>query len=389
MRITFVSGNYPAPCRPERGTFVQQFVWAMARQGNECSVINPTRVFDRRYGPYPAPHAVEGSDSGPGVHVYRPMCMTFSSRDFGWMHTDHWTQRSLNLVVKRAIHELPSKPDLIYGHFLYHGGRAAVVAGRDLGVPSVVGVGEGTFWTVDAFGFERARKDFAPAGGFLAVASHIRHGLISRVGVPPSKILLAPNGVDPRQFFHSDRGQARVRLGLPPEMFIIAFVGAFDDLKGGAELVAAVGGMEGTGLVMIGQGEKTFKTDKIVHSGSVRHGEVATWLNAANIFALPTREEGSCNAVIEAMACGLPIVTSSGNYMDDIVDDEVALRVDPCDVGAIREAILALRNDDVRCRRMSEACLKKAAQFDINERARRVTEWMEGLSRRHREEGLS
>ena len=332
---------------------------------------------------------IEDAGDARGVHVYRPMCMTFSSRALGWAHTNRWTQCSLNVVVKGAICHLPAMPDLVYGHFLYHGGRAAVAAGRSLGVPSVVGVGEGTFWTIDAFGFERARRDFASADGFVAVASHIRDGLISRIGVPPGKILLAPNGVDPTQFFPAGREQARARLRLPPEMFIIAFVGALDDLKGGAELMAAVDGMDGVGVAMIGQGEKTFKKKQIVHSGRVRHDEIATWLNAADIFVLPTREEGSCNAVIEAMACGIPIVTSNGRYMDDIVDDQVAIRVDPCDVGAIREAILTLRNDISRRLTMSEACLKRAARFDINVRARRVTEWMEGLVRLHREERLA
>jgi glycosyltransferase involved in cell wall biosynthesis len=99
---------------------------------------------------------------------------------------------------------------------------------------------------------------------------------------------------------------------------------------------------------------------------------------------MPSLAEGSCNAVIEAMACGLPIVTSNGRYMDDIVDDEVAIRVDPTDVRAIREAILLLKNDPERRTRMSKACLKKARHFDINDRARRVTTWMEELVRRHR-----
>ncbi len=80
------------------------------------------------------------------------------------------------------------------------------------------------------------------------------------------------------------------------------------------------------------------------------------------------------------MACGLPIVTSAGRYMDDIVDSGVALRVDPRDVHAIREAIVELMNDPVRRRGMSLACLEKSKQFDINLRARKVTTWLEELA---------
>jgi glycosyltransferase involved in cell wall biosynthesis len=85
--------------------------------------------------------------------------------------------------------------------------------------------------------------------------------------------------------------------------------------------------------------------------------------------------------VIEAMACGIPVVTSCGRYMDDLVDDEVAIRVDPTDVGAIRRAIDALRNDPARRDAMSQACLRRAKEFDINERARRVSDWMAELVR--------
>lgn len=382
MNIAFVTGNYPSPSRPETGAFVQQFVWAMARQGHACSVINPASLFDRRYGPYPPRFATEDAGNGQAVRVQRPRYLSFSSKDLGWTHTGRWTQRSLCRAVARAVAALPAPPDLIYGHFLYHAGRIAVAMGAALGIPSVVGVGEGTFWTVKAFGFEQARRDFASAAGFLAVGSHIREGLIERIGVPPEKIFLEPNGVDLARFAPADRRQARAALGLAPDQLIVAFVGTFDDLKGGTELVAAVDGLEGVGLVMLGHGAKVFQSSHVVFQGTVRHDRIPTWLNAADIFVLPTREEGSCNAVIEALACGLPIVTSNGRYMDDIVDDEVAIRVDPTDVAAIREAIRSLAQDAARRERMSAASLRKARHFDINERARRVSSWMAGLERR-------
>jgi teichuronic acid biosynthesis glycosyltransferase TuaC len=384
MHIAFITGNYPTTSRPETGAFVQQFVWAMARQGNECSVINPASVFDRRYGPYPPRRSTEDAGGGSSVSVYRPLYISFSSLDLGWTHTGRWTQSSLNLVARRAASALPSCPDLVYGHFLYNAGRAAVVVGGRLGVSSVIGVGEGTFWTVAPFGFDQARLDFDSTAGFLAVGSHIRDGLIKEISVNPEKIVVEPNGVDRTRFFQSNQRQARAQLGLAPDVFMVAFIGTFDTLKGGAELVAAVDGLDGVGLAMIGQGEKTFESKSIIYTGWVRHDQVAVWLNAADIFVLPTREEGSCNAVIEAMACGLPIVTARGRYMDDIVDDEVAIRVDPTDVRAIRDAILDLKNDAVRRKKMSEACLRKAGRFDINQRARRVTAWMEELVRNHR-----
>jgi len=66
--------------------------------------------------------------------------------------------------------------------------------------------------------------------------------------------------------------------------------------------------------------------------------------------------------------------------MDDIVDDGMAIRVNPADAGAIRAAILALRDDPDRRRRMAAAGVAKAKTLDLNERARRVTAWLESVA---------
>ena len=78
---------------------------------------------------------------------------------------------------------------------------------------------------------------------------------------------------------------------------------------------------------------------------------------------------------------GINTIYSFCAYMDDIVDDEVAFRVDPTNVPAIREAIIALKNNPELRKRMSEACLRKAKQLDINERALRVTKWINEIIR--------
>jgi glycosyltransferase involved in cell wall biosynthesis len=132
-------------------------------------------------------------------------------------------------------------------------------------------------------------------------------------------------------------------------------------------------------MLLVGTGHADTEGCRIAFKGALPHSDVPRALAAADVFVLPTQVEGSCNSVLEAMACGLPIVTSNGKYMDDIVDDDVAVRVDPMDVSAIREAIVALMNDPARRKSMSQACLEKSKQFDINLRARKVTAWLEGI----------
>lgn len=140
MHIAFITGSYPTPGGPSDGTFVQQFVWAMARQGNECSVIKPTSIFARRHGPFQPRRKVQDAGGGCSVTVHQPLYLSFSSKDLGWTHTGRWTQRSSTVVADRTIASLARRPNLIYGHFLYPAGYAALKIGRALGCPTVVGV---------------------------------------------------------------------------------------------------------------------------------------------------------------------------------------------------------------------------------------------------------
>lgn len=382
MQLTVITSNYPAPNRPAVGTFVQQFVWAMARQGHECAVISPVSVFDRKHGPYPPKFATEAAGAGRSVGVYRPIHPSFSSKDLGWTHTGRWTHAAFTAAVLRTLEKLQPRPDLLYGHFMYPAGQAAIAAAHQAGVPSVVGVGEGEFWTLQAVGLSRAVREMGEASAVLAVSTPIAEQLTAQLQIPRDKIRVFPNGVALDVFRPvADREATCRTLGLPVEPFHVGYMGPFVEQKGYPQLRAAVAGLDDVRLVLLGRGPFPPDDRQIAFRGAVAHADVPNYLGACQIFVLPTRVEGSCNSVIEAMACGLPIVTSHGRHMDDLVDDEVALRVDPADVGAIRAAILALKRDPERRQRMSAACLRKAKTFDINARARRVAAWMEELVR--------
>jgi len=139
----------------------------------------------------------------------------------------------------------------------------------------------------------------------------------------------------------------------------------------------AVAGLEGVSLICVGEGPLHPEGEQIVFRGPVPHGDVPEMLSAADVFVLPTLSEGSCNAIIEAMACGLPVVTSWGEFNDDLVDETVSIRVDPMDVAAIRRATMALRDDTALRSRLAAAALARAEQFDIDRRAQRILSWMD------------
>jgi teichuronic acid biosynthesis glycosyltransferase TuaC len=383
MRLAVITSNYPSANGQTVGSFVRQFALALSRAGVECVAIAPVSVTAPRNWPLD-PRESREQNGGTAVRVLRPRYVSFSAKQMPGFNTAQLTLRSFTDCVSRTLRRIDWSPDLVYGHFLYDAGYAAVRLGSRYGRPSVVSVGEGEFWSVRPFGFARAKRDFQCASGFLAVSSDVGGALTRDLSIPAGKIRVFPNGVDLTLFKPGNRLEARRAFGISNGQFVIAFVGHFDRKKGLEFLLEAVRGLPGVAMLLVGTGRADTEGCRIAFKGALTHSDVPRALTAADVFVLPTQVEGSCNSVLEAMACGLPIVTSNGSYMDDIVDDDVALRVDPKDVRAIREAVISLLNDPARRKSMSQACLEKSKQFDINLRAKRVTAWMEELAMSHR-----
>ncbi len=377
MRILFITGNYPSAAFPANGAFVRQLVWAVARQGHDCSVISPVRQLLRRFGPLPPLVSQESAGAGVGVQVLRPRYHSAGSKKIGFIHTGRFTQFAFEHAVIKSLSDLGNRPDVCYGHFLYPGGSGAAVAARHFGVPAFAAVGEGTFWTIEPFGAPRAQRHLAPVSGFVAVSSVISGMLREQLQIPDEKIGVFPNGVDLCRFHPRPREEMCRKHGLCPDAFHISFVGNFDELKGVARLAEAVRNLKGVRLILIGKGPVKVASPVIVFKGPVAHEVVPELLCASDLFVLPTAEEGSCNAVIEAMACGLPVVTSNGNYMDDLVNDQVALRVNPLDVAEIRRGILTLMNEPARRHALAARALEHSRKYDINLRAKKILNWIQ------------
>jgi teichuronic acid biosynthesis glycosyltransferase TuaC len=127
----------------------------------------------------------------------------------------------------------------------------------------------------------------------------------------------------------------------------------------------------------LGTGPNPPEGESVLVNRSVEHGEVPEWLSAADVFVLPSTWEGSCNAILEAMACGLPVIAADGAFNDEILNEEVSIRVDPMDVGAIRRAVAHMRDSESLRVAMGAAALVWSSRFDTAIRAKAMLEFME------------
>src|SRR5690606_11951590 len=128
-------------------------------------------------------------------------------------------------------------------------------------------------------------------------------------------------------------------------------VGRFVEVKGANRLSNAIEmvGSDKISSIFIGKGDLKPTCEGILYQGTLQYNKIPEYLSAADIFVLPTLAEGCCNAIIEAMACGLPIVSSNRPFNDDILNSTCSIRINPNKEDEIASAIQTLyENKDLR-----------------------------------------
>jgi glycosyltransferase involved in cell wall biosynthesis len=212
-------------------------------------------------------------------------------------------------------------------------------------------------------------------------------------GVERSRVRLLHNGIDPTPFVRrqGDRERARQALGVEPGAFVITAVGNLHEYKGHQDLIEACASASGRlpsqwRLLIAGrdvQGRSVVLEELVTRYGLegrvVFLGEtdnVADLLFATDVFAHPSHHEGLPNAIIEAMAAGLPVVATAVGGIPEAVlargastpSDETGWLVPPHDPAAIAGALLEASQDPaLRLRMGANARSRVVAEFSLEQ----------------------
>ncbi len=394
MKILVISHLFPNQVDRNYGVFMARQLVEMVRQGEEISVIVPTiwtpsflRIFKkwRNYN-----HEVSLCQFD-GLQVISAPYLRITGN---WFY--RWAGFSMFLALKNKARILDQQKDfdIIYARSFFPDGDAAVRLAKYLKLPAVC-VGIGRDINIIPTYSRAIYNRFVQVANQLDGAIASGRAAADKIDQVSGKQTLSIYGVVDLGRFKpvADKIQVRRTLGLPTDKILILYLSSFKRDKGVYELLAAFqqiyakcpqaileicgAGIEKAGMVDYIKENNLQHVIKMV--GAVDNSKVDLWMQACDLFVLPTWHEGMPNAVMEAMACGLPVVVSAvGGLPEAVGDCEGAQLVPPQNVQTLGQAMLDILLDEGRRQRMSVAARQRAVErFGVQKTAAAIIQYLQ------------
>ena len=338
MHVLTFTSLFPNGEQPNFGVFVKHRAVALAQSSDvNVRVVAPLPYFPKQlnFGFIPAHWrrmaAMPEHEEIAGLPTAHPRY--FNPPKVGMKQYARWMANGALAVVKR-LHAAQSI-DLIDAHYVYPDGAAAMRIGQALNIPvsiSARGTDINLFATMPLIR-PQIQTALHAAQAIVAVSAALKLRMVE-LGIPAEKIAVIRNGIEQNVFYRRDQQAARQQLGLSLDAKLIVTVSALVPLKGIDRLIDALALMQqpNTHLLIIGQGPERAAlqarvaahglTERITLVGAKPQAELGAWYSAADLFCLASHREGCPNVVVEALACGTPVVASDVGGISELVTDE-------------------------------------------------------------------
>lgn len=362
LRVLVFTTVFPSPGLPLHGTFVLERVRRLAAVA-DIQVVAPIPWFRALRAQVPVRQV------NPIIAIHHPR--------FWYLPKLLKSFRGFFLFLS-TVHKIGQLRkafdfDLIDAHFAYPDGFAAVLLGIWFRRPACITL-RGTIvqWSKRRIGRLLCEWAMRGAERVIAVAESLavypRQG-----GVPEHRIAIIPNGVETERFQLIDCAAARRSLGLPEEGRLLVSVGHISPRKGFHRVIrslpcvlqscpdarlAIVGGRgaeEDNSAALHALAQRLGLSDRILFVGAKIPDQVALWLGAANVFVLASDFEGCPNVILEAMACGRPVVATQVGDIERMVPSFAGILFDdPDDDVTLAKCMLAALTQEWDARRIRD-----------------------------------
>ena len=266
--------------------------------------------------------------------------------------TPHTLYRAMRRRLKQLL-DTGLKIDLIDAHYFYPDGVAAAWLGQEFGLPVVI-TARGTDINLIPQ-YPRPRRLILEAaqsaGALITVCQALKDELVE-LGAAADKITVLRNGVDLQIFQPKDRIALRSKLGVSG--FVLASVGLLIERKGHHLVIEAIRKVPDATLLIAGTGPdrpqlealaaRLEVTGRVRFLGSLDQAALCDVYNCADALVLASSREGWANVLLEAMACGTPVLGSAvWGTPEVIARPEAGLLLESRDAEGIAAAIARLR----------------------------------------------
>jgi glycosyltransferase involved in cell wall biosynthesis len=348
MKIAVVTRYFPSSAEPWQGRSAYQTLRLVAREAD-------VRVF--------YPNATYPSFLKPRSRIYDQLDPSYKTPD---LNASYYNYSALPLISRpfngsmaaRVLlpHVRAFAPDLIFSIFLYPDCYAALRIGQALNIPVVaMGIGSDIHSIGDRISAMRTRTVLRGADFLVTVSDDLRKKAVA-LGAPPEKTRAIVNGCDLAIFRPHDRTQARLQLQIDPACQAIVYIGRMDVRKGLRELVEASAALRpqrphlhiylvgvGPDRQLIGDAIRAADAASYIHMiPGCSPDDVAVWMAAADLVTLPSYMEGCPNVVLEALACGRPVVATRVGGIPEIMGDDCGQLVSPRDPAGLARALASV-----------------------------------------------
>lgn len=392
MKILVISHMYPSTQNPTYGIFVHEQVKALVAGGCEVKVISPVP-----YAPWPLPvlkkkwqayASIPAKDRVDGIEVFYPRYPEFP-RSYLLEHSGALMYLGLRNLVKTIDKEFPF--DLIHAHVALPDGHAAYSLKKEFPVPTVVTIHGQDFQSTLHKGpacRKRLQEVLLGMDSVITVSTKLKNLVKDEPYYP--KIQVINNGIHLAEIDRAEVGRSGAR-----DQITILSVSNLKKTKGIDLNLQALASLVKTypnlTYRIVGDGEERKNLETLAESldlgnhvfflGKLPHQEALQEMAQADIFCLPSWQEGFGVVYIEAMALGIPVIGVKGEGIEDVIDHGVnGLLVRPHEVEDLAEALESLLKSPDYARKLAVAGRATVlAGFTWEHNAARMIELYRGL----------